>query len=274
MMAKKKSLAVSVVMAATVLAAAVPALAQEALPGDSNEAVPEDRTLYFELAVEGEPPAGANFFAVAPGANTANLTDPGGDGVYNGSLLAPGGDYPRCVPVGVSGKNSPGEASYEIRYEPRFCFEDGDVFSAGYSFGGGEGTTSIDGGTTPNEITVPSEGTTSIGGGTTIVDEGTTPGTGETTGPSNAVQYEDGGGTARAAGIDLNDDGAVSETDGEFAAQTSDEGVVAAPAGESLPGTGAGVLPSTGGLVLPIAGLLAGALLLGGLLLRGKRFAR
>jgi len=155
---KAKRLVVLVAMLAMVLAA-VPALAQEA--------VPEDRTLYFELTVEGEPPAGATFFALAPVDHPMELTDPDGDGVYTGSLAFPADMYPPCVPVEVFGENSPDELSYEIRYEPRFCFEDGDTFSAGYSFAGGEGTN----------------------------------GTGGTTGPANAVQYQGGGGTAQAAGV-------------------------------------------------------------------------
>jgi Ca2+-binding RTX toxin-like protein len=103
----------------------------------AQQAVSEDRMLFFELTVEGEPPAGATFSALAPGANITELTDLDGDGVYTGSLPAGGSGYPRCVPIEVFGKNSPDELSYEIRYEHRFCFEDGDTFSASYSFENG-----------------------------------------------------------------------------------------------------------------------------------------
>ncbi len=95
--------------------------------------------------------------------------------------------------------------------------------------------------TTANESTTMGE--TTMGGETTV-----------------AVETEDGG-TPEQAGIDLNEDGAVDEADGEFAVQTSDEGVSSTP--------DEGALPGTGGLILPIAGLLGALLIvLGGLLRR------
>lgn len=96
--------------------------------------------------------------------------------------------------------------------------------------------------------TTPEE--TTMGGGTTMAAND---------------QYEDGGGTPEDAGIDLNDDGVVDETDGEFAVQTSDEGVTNTPE--------EGALPGTGGIVLPLAGL-AGALLLVGGLLQNRKSVR
>ena len=143
-------------------------------PGGSTEAqgeeaIPEDRTLNFELAVEGEPPAGATFSAVAPGANITELTDPDGDDVYTGSLTATAGSYPRCVPVEVFGKNSPDEVSYEIWNESRFCFKDGDTFSASYSFGdsGSGGTGGGSGG---------SKGGAMVSGGSVVSSGGTAQG--------------------------------------------------------------------------------------------------
>lgn len=65
-----------------------------------------------------------------------------------------------------------------------------------------------------------------------------------------ARRYEDGG-SAVAADLDLNEDGAVDEADGEFAAQTGAEGIASTPEEGTPPGTGAGDLPSTGG-VLPM----------------------
>ena len=108
------------------------------------------------------------------------------------------------------------------------------------------------GGTTTGETTL-GEATTSE----TTLGETTL---GETTGPSEE-QYEDGG-TPEQAGIDLNEDGAVDEADGDFAVQTSDEGVSTTPE--------EGALPGTGGLILPVAGIAGAALLAGGLLYRRK----
>ncbi len=79
-------------------------------------------------------------------------------------------------------------------------------------------------------------GETTTGGAATL---------GGTTGPVEE-RYEDGG-TPEEVGIDVNEDGAVEEADGEFAVQTSDEGVASTP--------DEGALPGTGGLLLPVAGL-------------------
>ena len=112
-----------------------------------------------------------------------------------------------------------------------------------------------------------SEGTI-IGESTTIAEEPaagaeTTMGEttmGITTGPADE-RYEDGG-TPEQVGVDVNEDGVVSEADGEFAAQTSDEGVASTP--------DEGALPGTGGLVFPVAGLLGALLVAGGLLFRNR----
>lgn len=152
----KRMLAVALAMALGILVVpAGKALAQET--------VPEERTLYFELTIEGEPPAGTTFSAVAPGANITDLADPDGDGVYTGSLEADLRNYPRCIPVQVFGKPpgppplAPDEVSYPIRDETRFCFEDGDVFSASYSFKNGEGASASASASASPEASVPSE---------------------------------------------------------------------------------------------------------------------
>lgn len=150
----KRMLAVAVAGSLTMALGILVVPADKAL---AQEAVPEYRTLYFELTVEGEPPAGATFSALAPGANITELTDPDGDGVYTGSLPAEGDNYPPCGPIEVFGKNSPDELSYEIRYEPRFCFEDGDTFSASYSFENGEGASASASASALPEASVPSE---------------------------------------------------------------------------------------------------------------------
>ena len=106
--------------------------------------------------------------------------------------------------------------------------EDGDAFSASASFCGGD------------------SGSGNTGGGA-----GTTSGMVETTGP--AAGRDEDGGNVETASIDLNEDGAVSKADDDFAAETSEQGVTNTTGKGALPG--AGVLPSTGSLVLPVAGL-------------------
>ena len=125
----------------------------------------------------------------------------------------------------------------------------------------GEGTTTLEGTATTGGTTTG--GTTAMGGttmgGTTMGGTtmgGTTMGT--TTGPAEE-RYEDGG-TPEQVGIDANEDGVVSEADGEFAARTSQQGVASTP--------DEGALPGTGGLVLPVAGLAGALLIAGGLLFR------
>ena len=124
------------------------------------------------------------------------------------------------------------------------------------------GTTVISEETTTTGATTAISEETTTGGETMISEEtimgGTTMGT--TTGPAEE-RYEDGG-TPEQVGIDVNEDGVVNEADGEFAAQTSQEGVANTP--------DEGALPGTGGLVLPVAGLAGALLVAGGLLLRNR----
>lgn len=108
-------------------------------------------TLNFELAVEGQPPAGTSFFGFIPaeGGIFAQLTDPDGDGLYTGSTdvpqYAPG---PRPVPEGVEPVTLPvqivraTETKYGVPLYPTVIKDFGEVlmdedktFSASISFG-------------------------------------------------------------------------------------------------------------------------------------------
>lgn len=111
-------------------------------------------TLSFELAVEGQPPAGTSFFGFIPaeGGISARLTDPDGDGLYTSSTDVP--QYPpgpRPVPEGVEPVTLPiqivqaTEVKYGFPLYPTIIKDFGNVlmdedktFSASVSF---EGTT-------------------------------------------------------------------------------------------------------------------------------------
>lgn len=140
------------------------------------------------------------------------------------------------------------EAQQRQSGEPRV----GDEFSG---FGVIESLEGIPGGyglaTSAGEAIYLQDGTTP--GGTTTMGETTMCGT---TGLAEE-RYGDGG-TPEQVGIDVNED----DTDGEFAVQTSDEGVSATP--------DEGALPGTGGMVLPLAGLAGAVPLVGGLLYKRK----
>ena len=101
-------------MMAVMSTAAVPAFVQEAAgqyqyPGsDGGPAPGTSATFAFELAVECEPPEGATFLGQVPAESLipAELTDPDGDGVYEGSItvpkFAPGGPpEPVSLPVRI-----------------------------------------------------------------------------------------------------------------------------------------------------------------------------
>ena len=207
----------------------------------------EGAVLAFELGVEGEPPKDATFFGNiqtgegGPGI-LVPLDDPDGDGTYTGSTtinsrFAPGlrplppDAEPLEFPVRIvqgSGMRGelPGEPVSVLKDFGTVPMQEENTFPASLSFGGFEGDTSL-------------------GGGTTM---------GETTGPAVKQQFEDGGGSAEAAGIDLNEDGVVDEADGEFAARTSE-------AADAATGPDDAVLPDTGGAPLPSVALAAGLLL-------------
>ena len=234
----------------------------------------EERAINFELSVEGEPPSDAAFSGSGPLVGLpAALSDEDGDGTYEGSAsvevtVNPDGTT-QAAPVAIYGgtgtapSGDPGEPfagatdGLVLVDFGMTVLEDGQTLSGSYSFEDGAGTT-LGGGET-------------MGGGTTGADGEAM---GETTGPA-AGQYEDGG-SAVAAGIDLNEDGAVDEADGQHAVQVSDSAVAASGQG-TLPATGSEgmvssatkVLPSTGG-VLPIAGLAGLLIFAGGLLVRAK----
>jgi hypothetical protein len=102
-----KRLMILMAMLAAVLALQVsPAFAQDSVNMDqySEDTGGNSVTLDFELAVQGTPPVDNSFFGFIPaeGGISTPLTDPGGDGVYTGSMnvpqYAPG---PRPVPEGT-----------------------------------------------------------------------------------------------------------------------------------------------------------------------------
>ena len=101
-------------MVAVMSTAAVPAFGQEAAgqyqyAGDGGGPAPgTSATFAFELAVACDPPEGATFLGQVPAESLipAPLTDPDGDGVYEGSItvpkFAPGGPpEPVSLPVRI-----------------------------------------------------------------------------------------------------------------------------------------------------------------------------
>ena len=201
-----------------------------------------DPTVSFKLETDCKPPTGTTFFGGAS-QQAVGLTDPDGDGTYTGSLTLPEGFYDLgafALPVSIQA-GTPEDPTQQIKNFGEVVLEDGDAFSASASFCGGD------------------SGSGNTGGGA-----GTTSGMVETTGP--AAGRDEDGGNVETASIDLNEDGAVSKADDDFAAETSEQGVTNTPGKGALPG--AGVLPSTGGLVLPVAGAVGALLLAGGLLYR------
>lgn len=184
-------------------------------------------TLSFELAVEGEPPAGTAFFGFIPaeGGISAQLTDPDGDGLYTGETdvpqYAPG---PRPVPEDMEPVTLPIQIvqTPEVRYGaplyPDVIEDFGEVlmdedktFSASISF---EDTTDPD----PDkpEPTTPDPGDTDSDGAT---DDGDS-----TDSPSDG------------------DDSAASPSDSGDSAGSS---------------TGIEILPDTGGVTLAVVGMIA-----------------
>ena len=177
----------------------------------------------FELALEGEPPAGAEFSGAGP---LVGLPEPlaDGDGTYTGTAtvqvtLNPDGhhsggarrDLRRHRDRPVRGPTEPFPDATDglvlVDFGPA-VLEEGQTLSGSYSFEEGEGTT-----------------------------------LGETTGGPSDEQYED---------------CSVDESDSEFAAQTSEAGAEATPEEGTLPDTGGVLLPLAGAsLLLAAGGLLA-----------------
>jgi hypothetical protein len=137
-----------------------PALAQEgASKGDPANSPPSgpspDRTatLSSELAVEGELPAGTEFFGFIPaeGGISTPLTDPDGAGVYTGStppdLTPAGGTQPALIVQGTGTwenqvvGTSPGEPISTIEDFGEVKFEEDTMLRASVSFedSGGSG---------------------------------------------------------------------------------------------------------------------------------------
>ena len=134
----------------------------------------EERKIYFELAVEGTPPADAKFFGFVgccgggPGVDPL-LTDTDGDGVYTGAgayevTINPDGSV-QPLPVAIFGGVAqdpqaaadmellPGEEGLDIVDFGPLAVEDGQTLSVSYSFGTGEAivaetATAVEGGAT------------------------------------------------------------------------------------------------------------------------------
>ena len=142
-------------------------------------------TFTFELAVECEPPAGAEFLGLTATESlvTTPLTDPDGDGVYTGSQtvprFAPGGPQQpitispvRIVqgpPTGVSALGP----EYRIIEDFGAVLAEDQTFSASVSFCDGGGNNG--GGDGGNGVSVVSGDTNNVGNGGAVVqpDDGT-----------------------------------------------------------------------------------------------------
>ncbi len=143
-----KRLVVLVGMLMALLTVAVPAFAQEGITPPPGE---ETVTLSFELIVKGTPPEGTRFFgsAVGEGGPGVPLTDPDGDGIFNGSVTVPKfppglrpvppGTPPIVLPVRIvqveQGPFGPGELSV-IRDFGLIPLDEDKTFSASVSFDG------------------------------------------------------------------------------------------------------------------------------------------
>jgi hypothetical protein len=240
-----KKFIVLVVMLATLLTAAVPALAQEGVspdePADGPPGPSPDTaaTLTFELTVKGTPPEGTTFlgFIPAEGGISVPLADPDGDGVYTGGTsLDRFGPGPRPVPPGTEPVSLPVQivqengGNIEVIRDFGVVPLDGDkTFSAKVNFKRDREDTEA-GSSTPNPD------------GTGGANEAAGPQTGE----------------------DVNEDGLINETDGEVAAAVSDAAIDAAKSSSepTLPATGGPVfltlfVPGLAGLTVAISGLLA-----------------
>lgn len=123
----------------------------EAPSVDPVTLTPASYTVTFELAVQGQPPAGTTFFAQGPvdprladASNSYQLTDPDGDGVYTASTTVPPGDYPVSFLQGVStvlcdptfGGTCPGEPVSVIEDLGTVSVGQDTTYSANVSFDG------------------------------------------------------------------------------------------------------------------------------------------
>ena len=235
----------------------------EAPSPDAEECDAETITATFELAVEGEPPAGTTFFGGAS-QQTVGLGDPDGDGTYTGSLTLPEGFYdlgPFPVPVAIL-TGTPEDPERVIQDFGAVVLEDGDVFSADVSYAGTEPPAPPDPEEPTDECLALSPNPEECEGYVAPVGSGGGSGSGGSAvvsgGSSNA---DKGGGVAPAPGVDLDEAGTIDDADGAVAAEVS------ASAGSSAAASITKVLPATGG-ILPIAGAAGTRLIVGGLLAR------
>ena len=216
-------------------------------------------TFTYELAVECEPPANAEFlgFTALESLVTTPLTDPDGDGVYTGSQtvprFAPGPTPPGTEPISLSPVRivqGPPTAAGPLGPEYRVIKDFGAVtaedttLSASVSF--------CDDGTNPVDPVDPAPVEPAPGDGNGGSGSGGT-----------------GGGAVVSGDTSNADKGGSGAVDGNASVAVSGSGSVAASgsAGQGGASPVANVLPATGG-VLPIAGLAGLALVAGGLLFR------
>jgi LPXTG-motif cell wall-anchored protein len=131
------------------LAAAVPALAQQGSPTLPVGATGDTKTVNFELTVEGTPPADSTFYAQTVQGAGVFLTDPEGDGIYTGSFTFATANFPEGIPfmiVQATGTRStplgerPGAPQSTIKDFGVVTPEDGDTLSASVAFEGDQGS--------------------------------------------------------------------------------------------------------------------------------------
>jgi hypothetical protein len=170
-----KKLMVLVAMMVMVLTAAVPAAFAQEVEGGAHDTVAsqqysvEERTVDFELAVEGTPPADATFFGKGPLTGLpVRLADPDGDGIYSGTTTVgvtvnPDGTT-QPAPVAIFGgvgvtpggtnpsSRFPGYSSLVVKDFGPTVIEDGQTFRSSVYFGeiSGGTTTTAPGSTTPD----------------------------------------------------------------------------------------------------------------------------
>ena len=221
-------------------------------------------TFTYELAVECEPPANAEFlgFTALESLVTTPLTDPDGDDVYTGSQtvprFAPGPTPPGTEPIALSPVRivqGPPTGMGPLGPEYRVIKDFGAVkaedttLSASVSF--------CDDGTNPVDPVDPAP----------VEPAPVEPAPGDANGGSGSGGT--GGGSMVSGDTSNADKGGSGAVDGNASVTVSGSGSVAASgsAGQGGASPVANVLPATGG-VLPIAGLAGLALVAGGLLFR------
>ena len=234
-----------------------PALAQEEASQEASQEAQEEAqpppsdqvTFSFEVTVKGEVPKGTSLlgFIPAEGGITVPLADSDGDGVYTGSTtLDRFGPGPRPVPPGTEPVSLPVQIVRESGGNIEVIRDFGVVPLAGDRTFSARVNFKRDGRDTETpEDTAPG----TPGGGPEDGGSGASSDTPDLTAPEN--------------GVDLNQDGAADEADGQVAAATSDAAM------EAHQASGGNDLPATGGAtMLQIAGSAGALLVAGGFLLR------